>query len=133
MKYYEHDSYIRRKYIREQIDRFFEISENDFTAYNFKKFFDDVVIDILNKREENKDRSFARYVYFMLDKFNIKNKGIESHEVYFMTKKQIEKNLKDFEYEVSKSYARKWIYRWIYYYAVFVKSEKKGNKKNDRK
>ncbi|EIW1813604.1 hypothetical protein MBS68_005617 [Klebsiella pneumoniae] len=125
MKYYKHDSYIRRKYTREQIDRFFEISENDFTTYNFEKFFDDVVIDILNKREENKDRSFAAYVYFMLDKFNIKNKRIQSYEVYFMTKKQIEKNLKDFEYEVSKSYVRKWIYRWIYYYAVFVKSEKR--------
>ncbi|MCD5807839.1 hypothetical protein LB431_26975 [Klebsiella pneumoniae] len=129
MKYYKHDSYIRRKYTREQIDRFFEISENDFTTYNFEKFFDDVVIDILNKREENKDRSFAGYVYFMLDKFNIKNKRIQSYEVYFMTKKQIEKNLKDFEYEVSKSYVRKWIYRWIYYYAVFVKSEKKEIKK----
>ncbi|EGX9004083.1 hypothetical protein JHG84_004573 [Salmonella enterica] len=125
MKYYKHDSYIRRKYTREQIDRFFEISENDFTTYNFEKFLDDVVIDILNKREENKDRSFAGYVYFMLDKFNIKNKRIQSYEVYFMTKKQIEKNLKDFEYEVSKSYVRKWIYRWIYYYAVFVKSEKR--------
>ncbi|MCT6788536.1 hypothetical protein [Salmonella enterica] len=125
MKYYKHDSYTRRKYTREQIDRFFEISENDFTTYNFEKFFDDVVIDILNKREENKDRSFAGYVYFMLDKFNIKNKRIQSYEVYFMTKKQIEKNLKDFEYEVSKSYVRKWIYRWIYYYAVFVKSEKR--------
>lgn len=125
MKYYDHDSYIRRKHTREQIDRFFEISENDFITYNFEKFFDDVVIDILNKREENKDRSFAGYVYFMLDKFNIKNKRIQSYEVYFMTKKQIEKNLKDFEYEVSKSYVRKWIYRWIYYYAVFVKSEKR--------
>ncbi|EAA6672201.1 hypothetical protein SKN99_004644 [Salmonella enterica] len=132
MKYYNHDLYIRRKYTREQIDRFFEISENDFTTYNFEQFFNDAVIEILNKREENKDRAFAGYVYFMLDRFNIKNKGIESYEVYFMTKKQIEKHLKGYEYEVSKSYVRKWIYRWVYYYAVFVKSEKKEIK-NDWK
>ncbi|HHD0788649.1 TPA: hypothetical protein ACN1XC_004431 [Yersinia enterocolitica] len=132
MKYYDHDSYIRRKHTKEQIEEYFEISKDDFTTYNFEQFFNDAVVEILNKREENKDRSFAGYVYFMLDKFNIKNKGIESYEVYFMTKKQIEKHLKGYEYEVSKSYVRKWIYRWVYYYAVFVKSEKKGIK-NDWK
>lgn len=128
MKYYKHDLYTRRKYTREQIDRFFEISKNDFSAYNFEQFFNDVVFWILNKREENKDRSFAAYVYFIADRFNIKNKEIESNEVYLMTKKQIEKHLKGFEYEVSKSYVRRWGYKWHYYYGVFILSEKKGVK-----
>ena len=120
MKYYDHDSYIRRKHTREQIEEYFEISKDDFTTNNFEQFFNDAVVEILNKREENKDRAFAGYVYFMLDRFNIKNKGVESYEVYLMTKKQIEKNLKGFDYDVSNSYFIKFIYWWVFYYSVFV-------------
>lgn len=129
MKYYEHELYLKRKYAREQMDRFFEIVEGDKGGIDFESIFNALAGGVLDKCVENKNKTFSTYVYNIFSGMSIRNNKISDGGFYLMTESQIKKNLKNFDYEKSKSFIK----RYSYYshmpdykvFGVFIKGVKK--------
>lgn len=110
MKYTEHDFYKRNKHAREQIERFFGVSDND--NETFLNLFYEMINDILSECSEQKRKDFSHLSRCAFYRRGIQENAIKPEGIYLMTEGQIKKNLKKYDYEVSESHIKTYSGRW---------------------
>ena len=129
MKYTEHKLYKRNKNAREQIERFFSVSDND--NETFSNLFNEIINEILDICLEEKRKDFSHLSRWAFHRRGIQENDIKSGNIYLMTENQIKKNLNKYDYEKSESHINTYSgFWWMPDYYVFA--VRVGSLKDDK-
>jgi len=128
MKFTSNKSYKKYKIIRDKLNKYFPIAENK----NYKKlnkeqreFINTILNDFIENTQLNGRRFFHSECCKLLAK-NRLNTLIECERFYFVTKTEIERKLKKYNYLLSDDIAikkHKYDSTYDYYFLIFIRCE----------